>query len=263
MINVIYKKKGFKINAVWFCDDIDKIINSSKADFIFFHGVSSNNYKKAIINKQFSLITDLTMTLEEIFKQFNRTYRSQINHVKNEDINCVTFDSMNLKNDSQLLSSFEKEYEDFVKLKGIPNTYNGPAMEQYIENRNVILTKAFKGEENYAQHVILYDNNTARILYSVSNFRIENLDSNFVGRANKYLHWYDIGCLKEKKINLLDWGGIQSFDNPNGVDRFKNGFGGQECSYYNVILGKSRIGKLAVLLMKLKRGLVYVFNKTR
>jgi len=60
--------------------------------------------------------------------------------------------------------------------------------------------------------------------------------------------------LCDSKINVLDWGGISSIDGSNGVDKFKKEFGGRECSYYNVILGKSIIGKIVISLMKLKRG---------
>jgi len=252
MINVVYKKKGLKINAVWFCDDVDNIINKSQADFIFLHGVYIDNYKGAVINKQFSLITDLTTSSEEIFKQFSKNYRYEINRAKKENVDCTSYSSKDLKNNPYLLNSFKKEYEKFVKLKGIANAYNDLVMEQYIESGNVILTKAFKGEEDYAQHVYVYDNKIARLLYSVSNFRTEGLDSNTIGRVNKYLHWYDIQYLQNLKVNILDWGGISSIDNLNGVDKFKKGFGGHECSYYNIIIGKSFIGRIAISLLKLK-----------
>lgn len=62
-------------------------------------------------------------------------------------------------------------------------------------------------------------------------------------------------------MQILDWGGISSIDNPNGIDFFKKGFGGIECSYYNVIIGKTIKGKLVVWLIKLKRGIDNVFTK--
>ncbi|MBP7434946.1 MAG: hypothetical protein KA799_02190 [Bacteroidales bacterium] len=254
MVNVVYKKKGLKINAVWFCDDVDKTIKASRADFVFLHGVYANSYKKAITSKQYSLTTDLTVPQEEIFKGFSKNYRYEINRAKKESVECIAYNSDDFKNNHHLLSMFKKEYDDFVKLKGIENTYNELAMEQYIERGSVILTKAFKDDVNYAQHVYVSDKKIARLLYSVSNFRTEGLDSNLIGRANKYLHWYDIQYLCDCKINVLDWGGISSIDGSNGVDKFKKEFGGRECSYYNVILGKSIIGKIVISLMKLKRG---------
>ncbi|AEE91897.1 conserved protein of unknown function [Tepidanaerobacter acetatoxydans Re1] len=257
MINVTYKKKYFKINAVWFCKDIEVIVDRSRGDFIFLHGIDKSvldtNRKNAIINKQFSLITDLKAEPEEIFKEFNKNYRYEINRAGKEGVNCISYLSEDLKDDPDILASFKMEYTNFVKLKGIVNSYNEPAMQQYIANGNVLLTKALKDKQSYAQHVYLYDNRIARLLYSVSNFRTKDLDPNFAGRANKYLHWHDIQYLHKHKIEVLDWGGISSIENLNGIDKFKKGFGGKEHTYYNIIFGKSLIGKLAISMMKLKR----------
>ena len=254
MINVTYKKRGLKIEAVWFCDNTDIFLNNNQNDVIFLHGVKADTFQKAVINKQFSLTTDLMLSAEEIFKQFNKNYRYEINRAQKENVECISYNSTDLKSKPALLKSFKREYEEFVKLKGITNTYNDAAMEKYIESGNVILTKAFKNEENYAQHVYLYDDNNARLLYSVSNFRTEGLGSKEIGRANKYLHWYDIQYLQNYKIETLDWGGVSSLENPNGVDKFKKEFGGLEKSYYNAILGKSLIGKIVVYLMRMNRG---------
>lgn len=190
---------------------------------------------------------------EEIFKEFNKNYRYEINRAGKEGVNCISYLSEDLKDNPDILASFKREYTNFVKLKGIANSYNEPAMQQYIANGNVLLTKALKDKQSYAQHVYLYDNRIARLLYSVSNFRTKDLDPNFVGRANKYLHWYDIQHLCEHKIEVLDWGGISSIENLNGIDKFKKGFGGKEHTYYNIIIGKSLMGKLAISMMKLKR----------
>lgn len=254
MINIIYKKKGLKINAVWFCENINNIINTTKADLIFLHGVATDTYKKSISNKQFSLKTDLRRPQEEIFKQFSKNYRYEINRAKKENLDLVFHDSEELKKNPYLLVLFKKEYEEFVKLKGIESAYNGAAVSKYLENGNIILTKVFSGEDDYAQHFYVHDNTNARLLYSVSNFRTEGLNSSKIGRANKYLHWYDIQCLQGRKINLLDWGGIMDTKNPNGVDNFKIEFGGYECNYHNIVIGKSLIGKMVVAFLKLKRG---------
>ena len=125
-------------------------------------------------------------------------------------------------------------------------------MERYVENDHVVLTKAFQGDEDYAQHIYVCDEKNARLLYSVSNFRTEGLDRNLIGRANKYLHWNDIQYLRNLDYQILDWGGISSMTNPNGVDKFKKEFGGSEAQYSNTIIGKSFIGKLAVLARKIK-----------
>ncbi len=254
MINVTYKKRGIKINAIWFCDDIEGVVDTSKSDFIFIHGSYSDKYNNALATKQISLQTDLTLPLDEIFKQFNRTYKRHINKAKDEKFETIQYDSMALKDNPYLLDSFKKEYEEFIKLKGIKNVYNEAAMAQYVENENIILTKAYKGEDSYAQHIYVCNDKVARLLYSVSNFRLQGLDSSMIGRCNKYLHWNDIQYFHNNKFQVFDWGGINSKENTNGVDVFKKGFGGKEVYYYNIIIGKSLIGKLALKLLKVKRG---------
>lgn len=257
MINIIYKNYGLRINAVWFCKNTSEFVNHNKADIIFFHGVEgaeNNNLKNCIVNLQHTLLTDLQEPLEEIFKQINKNYRYEINRSKKENIECIIYGAKDIKENPSILINFKKEYEDFTSSKGIANTYNESAMKKYIDNDNVILTKAFKNEQDYAQHIYVCDDANARLLYSISNFRIEGSDRNLVGRANKLLHWEDIEYLKNNEFKTLDWGGISSVTNPNGVDIFKKGFAGQEKDYYNIIIGNSYLGRLAILAKKLKRG---------
>jgi len=250
MVSVIYKKHGLRINAIWFCPDISKAIIQSKADLIFFHGVRNNSFKNAIASMQYTLITDLSVSAEDIFKQIGKNCRYEINRAKKENVECLVFEADALKNNSAILRTFKRDYDDFTKQKGITNTYNEWAMEKYIEYGNVILTKAFRGTEDYAQHVYVCDGENARLLYSVSNFRTEGVDRNLIGRANKYLHWNDIQYLQNISFQTLDWGGVSSVMNSNGVDKFKKEFGGYEDQYYNIIIGKSLIGRLAVLIKK-------------
>lgn len=253
MINAVYKKYGLKINAIWFCDDKQKALENSNADLIFFHGTDKNIIKNCIVNSQYTLTTNLKDAAEDIFKQINKGFRYEINRSRKENIKCMVYNSKDLVSNPSVMQSFKNDYSNFVKLKRISNAYNENAMKVYIENGNVLLTKAFQGEEIYAQHVYVCDNKNVRLLYSVSNFRIERLDRNLIGRANKYLHWYDIQYFKDNQFRLLDWGGISDIDKPNGVDLFKIGFGGKNNSYYNIIAAKSLFGRLAILAIKLNK----------
>lgn len=253
MVDITYKKKGLKINTIWFSNDIEKILSRSKSDLVFFHGVDCDKYEKSIINVQYSLKTDLKIPKEEIFKGFNKNYKYEINRAKKENVECTIYNYKELINNTNLLIEFKKEYNEFVKLKGIELNYNEIAMQEYIKNKSVILTKASKNGVDYAQHIYVCDGETARLLYSVSNFRTEGLDSNLIGRANKYLHWFDIEYLCDNNFRTLDWGGVSSLESPNGIDKFKKGFGGYECKYNNMIIGNSIIGKIAINIIKLKR----------
>jgi lipid II:glycine glycyltransferase (peptidoglycan interpeptide bridge formation enzyme) len=254
MIKAIYMKYGLKISTIWFSDNKNICLNQDKVDLLFFHGVEEKNVKNAIINFQYTLVTDLQLTVEEIFKNIKKNFRYEINRSKKENVEFEVFSGSELKKSKNILEYFKKEYEEFTKLKGIKNTYNEVVIKEYIENNNILLTKAFKDTENYAQHIYICDGINARLLYSVSNFRSKGIDSNMVGRANKFLHWNDIEYFKKNGYKILDWGGISSIDEPNGIDIFKKGFGGEVKEYHNIIIGNSLIGKLAVLAKKVKRG---------
>ena len=49
---------------------------------------------------------------------------------------------------------------------------------------------------------------------------------------------------------MYDWGGLSSFDNPNGIDTFKMSFGGEKVIYYDETVIKSFKYKLLRKLLK-------------
>ena len=144
-------------------------------------------------------------------------------------------------------------YNDFVKLKGVSSSYNPIAVKEYLLHNNLILTIAYFNDDKIAQHVYVCDDINAKLLYSVSIFRNEGLDKNLIGRANKGLHWFDILNFKSQKKQTLDWGGVTSFVSPNGIDKFKMGFGTEQLTTYNLTVGLSLLGKLFVFVKNLLR----------
>lgn len=272
MVNVVYRKNGVRINSVWFCDDIDNVIRESRADILFLHGVDLHADKLQTLNKlqgslmvveQYSLKTDLKTPMEEIFSHFRKNYRYEINRAKKENLECVVYNSKDLKDKPYLVSQFETEFNEFIRRKQVRLSFNRSALWSYIRNGNIILTKVFKDSLNLAQHIYVCDEKRARLLYSVSNFRSGVADADLVGRANKLLHYFDIEHFIALGLEMLDWGGISSIDKPNGIDNFKMGFGGEPITYYNVIIGKTVVGMVAIQLAKLKSGLIRLLAKIR
>ena len=101
--------------------------------------------------------------------------------------------------------------------------------------------------------VYLHKNN-AVLCYSASDFRGESVDRALAGRANKLLHWKDMLQLKEAGCEVYDWGNVSSFEEYNGIDTFKAGFGGAQQVLYNVAVGNSLRGKLAVSVLRILKG---------
>lgn len=59
--------------------------------------------------------------------------------------------------------------------------------------------------------------------------------------------------LREKASPIMIGGGVVSFDQPNGIDKFKMSFGGSQAIYYNIMEENSLWAKLIHGLLRLKK----------
>jgi hypothetical protein len=253
MVSIVYKKYGIRINSVWFCDTVEETLKNNRADIVFFHGADGAAWRHGIVLGQLTMLTDLTEPEDVISGRMSQSCRNRISKAVRAGMEFVLYDSAALRADPSLIGDFLNDYDEFTKLKGIPNSYNTAAMEEYLEGGNIILSKAFKGGDVYASSIILHDGRHTRGLYSVSRFRSEGVDMNLAGNANRFLHWNEIKYFHEHGYETFDWGGLTSITDPNGVDSFKLSFGGDPHTYSNIMEGRSLLGKLAIFLMKLFR----------
>lgn len=260
MLSIVYRKCGLTIQAVWFCSDPRQVLTQNRSDIIFFHGIGEPDFKAVVSCRQHTLLTDLTAPAAEIFQSFGKHCRSKINKAQKEGILCRVFTSEDLQTDQTVLAAFKQEYAEFTRVKGIRNCYNEGAMKAYMEQGNLLLTKAVCEGRDCAQHIYIVQGRQARILYSVSCFREGGCDPDRIARANRYLHWTDMQYLQHQAVQTLDWGGVSSVTNPTGVDKFKLEFGGREETYHNVMVSRSLLGQLAVRLNGSRWG-GYVLNK--
>lgn len=250
MIKVYYRKKGIKIAQIWYpeSEDLGKI----KADIAFVHGVEKKEGSH-ILSKEFhSMLTDLTLSEEELTGRINKTERYQIRRSKKEDVEFRSFTPAQLIEDDTVLTPFIKMYEQMYKDKGMKVVLSRKQLDAYIKANAFYLTGVFRGEEPLAFHSYVADDREARLFHSTSNFRSEEADAAFIARANKRLHMDDMMYFKNLGLKTYDWGGISDFENPNGIDVFKMKFGGEKVTYYNLYMGCSLLGKLAILVLKRK-----------
>lgn len=255
MEGVIYKKYGIKIHHIWNFEKNNLDLLKSNADILYFHGVNpkfySTRYEESY--SQYTLITNLEEEENILKKKISKNYRYEINKCVKENIKTNIYTSENLLNNKFILEEFKKCYEDMYLKKEIRHKFNMDLIMKYIENDMLIITTVEDdNEKTVVFHAYITSKNNVRLLYSTSVFRNDNVDASKIGRFNKYLHWNDIKYFKYRNIKSLDWGGLSSFEDPNGIDLFKIRFGGAKLKYNNILISNSILGYVIILFMKIK-----------
>lgn len=252
MIRIPDRKVFFTLERIWFPDDLYDI--DSKADIIRLLRVNKTDmeFKNAIKELNYTLISDLDESREELFSKMRRSYRSQILRCEEEDVRISIYEADQIKGDAGIIDSFYSTYMHYCDSSGrleLKKDFDMKKINSYIDNKCITVSTAeFEGGRVY--HMYVHDENNTVILYSASDFRNEDVDKNLAGRANKLLHYRDMIYFKELGVHTYDWGNVSSFTNPNGVDTFKMAFGPDRAQVYNIFIGNSLPGKM---LVKFKR----------
>ena len=249
MKTIKYKNKlNLNCGIIWFCKDIKDL--GKDLDI-----VELNGYPHKIKNakKQSSLILNLEISEEEIFNEIKKNVKYEINRCYKENVKATIYNSKELSNEKEELLNFKETYNKMYEEKNLSARLDLKLVQKYIDNNLFYLTKSHMDEKTLSYHAYLSDGKETRLLYSCSTFRSEKEESALIARANKFLHWEDIKYFKSIKVKVYDFGGISSFENPNGIDKFKMAFGGEKIEYYNITFGKNLKGKLFVFATKIKK----------
>ena len=250
MVYCEYKKRGIKIGHLWFYDGDN--IDSIHPDILYMHGSKKRKERWDVLcDEQYSLMTDLSISEDELYKNIRKNYRYEIRRSEKENVKLDYYSATSIS--EEILHQFENTYNEMYKDKNINVTFNRNLVDAYIRDEKICFTIASYNHIPLVFHSYIIDENNVRFFYSTSPFRAQTDISKKIGCMNKALHWYDICLFKSLGVKKYDWGGISNADKPNGIDEFKMGFGGERVVYYNSIVGVSLIGKLAVFLTGLKR----------
>ena len=253
MISVTFSKYLFKFSGFWFCNSTENV--KSNSDIHIFHNIPVSDCKgkdSELYNykKQYSLISDLTLSLDDLLANCKKQCRYEIRRGLKENYNIDFFLPEELKKNPEIINQFKSVYYSFVDNKKIANVYNEKAIHGYIDTGNLIVSRAEVGENGILWHAYIFDDRNSRLLYSASNFHKLELDRALIGRANRVLHWKDMIFLKELGLEIMDWGGIGDPSNESGICKFKKSFGGTPHTSYTLIMANSLLGKVALTLMK-------------
>lgn len=209
-----------------------------------------NKEKYNFVNIQKTYVTDLSsyVSIEDVKTKMSSTIRNSINFCENHSVLIEFFDK---KIDLAIFKDFIKCLKMMYKQKHFKSKIVSiKTLIKYSKNDSLLISRSVFNNTPVSYHVYLKDNSECVLWFSCSLFRgsESSLDKNFVGKCNRYHHYKDICYFFANHYLSFDWGGVSSFDNPNGIDTFKFSFPGIKTTKYEVLLPLTFKGKLYMRL---------------
>jgi hypothetical protein len=181
-----------------------------------------------------TIVVALGQSEDALLGQCGKNTRYKINRARREGV-CFA-----LEKDLHHFAEFFITFACQKSLSSLTDTQL-KALAPYLH-----VTKARLDGDDLVMHSYLVDKKLgrARLLHSASHFRQKNetYPRNFIGRANRYLHFEDMLHFKNLGLELYDFGGYaKNTQDPDlqQINSFKEGFGGsivQESQYLSTPL---------------------------
>lgn len=182
--------------------------------------------------EKYTLINDLSLSEEEIFKTFQSSLRTKIRK-------CDRMEGFTYQMDYSSKEMFLDFHTEFANAKSLPHI-GDRSMDKYGENL-FYLSGYLDGKLTNMQ-VYLFDKSegVVRLLHSISSLHDETSSSvrGKIGWINRFFHWQTMVQFKGLDFKTFDWGGFNNGAEAGfaGIDEFKATFGGEKIklfSYYS------------------------------
>lgn len=256
MVSTTYKKKGIRLTHVWFASEAELTACADGADLLFVHGSEYTGLPHSVhLVAQRSLIKTLDGDTEAVFQSFGKHLRKFINRSISEGTTVRLLSGLEISD--EVLDTCLTLYNKMKKDKGLPGTFNTALAKQYAASGNLLVSLAVVDETVVGFKASIVDERHLRGWVSAFAFREEEFDAQVVSRAHQLLEWETMRYCCCNGITSYDFGGITSFDDPNGIDKFKMTFAreGEQVTYDNFLLGSSLLGKAGVAAYKLYKNI--------
>jgi len=221
------KKHGVDFREVWYAEekcDLDGII--------LYRGAKKPIGK--VLREVRTLITDLTLSEEEIVAKCQKDCRYQIRRAAREGITAEFKTGQEIT--ERDITDFCDFFMEFWKSKGIEEETYGKYKEEietYTKEGVFAITSAWQGGRVLVYHTYIVGDTFVRSYQSASQFRGEGVNARTVSIANRYLHKADMMYFKEMGKTVYDWGGAGLREEVRNITEFKESFGGEELYYYD------------------------------
>jgi len=244
-------RHGIRFKTVWYATERVK-----GTGIIQYRQAEIQNEKKQHVFS--TLVSDLTLTEEEIVQKYSKNCRYYVNRAPREGALCFMHSADEVAEAE--IDEFINFFVEFWKSKGVDFDANKQEslkneLMLYKQGGALSISRATLENEIVVYHTYVTDKVHARLLHSASLFREEDpAKSNIVGMANRYLHKQDMLAFKEKGYEVYDWGGAGRTEEVKHITEFKESFGGIPKDYYHFEEVKGLFPKLFLWAAKtLKR----------
>ena len=212
----IYRKNSIE---KWFAV---KIENKDAAKMVLYYQ-APKKHPLFIAKPFYTLHIDL---YSNFFDDFAKKTKYEIGRAQREGVLCKKLENLTIK-------EYLLYYNAFSKVKNL-TLLDERSLGYYWDNMSI--WAAYKGDLQLVVHSYLCDEKRIRLFHSISLFRVHDLPKNFVGWANRLLHYEVMRDAQGRGIAIYDVGGLTTLDekNMNGIDRFKMGFGGSKVTEYTL-----------------------------
>jgi lipid II:glycine glycyltransferase (peptidoglycan interpeptide bridge formation enzyme) len=214
------RKSLFTSHIKWFCP---RPLIRDAFGFVYYR---QSFYQQPVLGFHcetfYTIHIELTIDEKNLLANCGKNTRYKINRARREGVQFA------LEND---INNFVKFYNEFATTKHMAKI-SSSALERMCPY--LCMTQALYKNDVIVKHAYLLDEEQkrARLLHSASWFRhIEQSEErNFIGRANRFLHFEDMLYFKKMGIKIYDFGGYAVDDinkEREQINQFKKGFGGQ------------------------------------
>ena len=251
MLQVSYRKKGITISHVWFANEEEikqKTYKDMQADLYYLHGITFAIADKGYIERQFSLIKNLQLSEEDLFLSLGKHLRQYIKRSNKENIVRINlYEGQEILNNPQIVDDCKNLFEKMFADKGTKNKFNKNLFCVYAKNDALIIGMATINNVPVGFSAVVFNNEMGRLWLAAFDFRNASHDSQVLSRGHQRLDWELLLWCNKHGVKQFDFGGVSSFDEPNGIDKFKMAFEKEGMiTYYNYIIPNTFIGKATV-----------------
>ena len=189
-----------------------------------------------------------------MFNGLSKHLRQYIKRNYKDEVDIRICSSGDILQNTDILDKCKKLYEKMFLDKGMNEKFNTELAKRYCKQSCLVIFMAYIQNVpiGFAAFIV---GEKARWWLSAFDFRNEQFDAQVLSRTHKRVIWDAILYSRKMGCKEFDFGGVNSFEEPNGIAKFKLEFEKEnKVVYNNYLVSRTLLGKIAIKVFKRKWG---------